>query len=131
MTGDAAKAAAEFLASVFAGQCRGRRIPAENVAASQGRSTKAIVTEYDLPRKDALPHDVIVDQDGQVWYSDFGAQFVGVMDPKTGKTKDIAIPVIRPEQPKGGLDIEFDPDRQYLALDDVPGGHLEDRPQDP
>ncbi len=49
---------------------------------------------------------MIVDQDGKVWYSDFGDQFVGVMDPKTGKAKDIAIPVIRPEQPKGGLEIE-------------------------
>ena len=68
-----------------------------------------IVTEYDLPRKEAMPHDVIVGQDGKVWYSDFGSQFVGVMDQKTGQVKDIAIPVLKPEQPKGGLDIEFDP----------------------
>jgi virginiamycin B lyase len=76
----------------------------------KGRATKVVITEYDLPRKDALPHDVIVDRDGQVWYSDFGAQFVGMMDPQTGKTTEIAIPVIRPEQPKGGLNIELDPD---------------------
>jgi streptogramin lyase len=110
VTGDAAKAAAEFLASVSLGNAEAVEYPLKTLPRPKGRSTKAIVTEYDLPRKDALPHDVIVDQDGQVWYSDFGAQFVGVMDPKTGKTKDIAIPVIRPEQPKGGLDIEFDPD---------------------
>jgi sugar lactone lactonase YvrE len=40
------------------------------------------VTEYDLPRKNIMPHDVIVDSDGMVWYSDFGALFIGKMDPQ-------------------------------------------------
>ena len=110
VTGDAAKAAAEFLASVTLGNSEAIEYPLKTLPRPKGRSTKVVVTEYDLPRKDALPHDVVVDKDGQVWYSDFGTQFVGVMDPKTGKTKDIAIPVVRPEQPKGGLNLEFDPD---------------------
>ena len=117
VTGDAAKAAAEFLASVSLGNSEAIEYPLKTLARPKGRSTKVLITEYDLPRKGALPHDVIVDKDGQVWYSDFGAQFVGVMDPKTGTTKDIAIPVVRPEQPKGGLDIEFDPDGNiWLAM---------------
>jgi len=117
VTGDAAKAAAEFLASVSLGNSEAMEYPLKTLPRPTGRSTKVVVTEYDLPRKNAMPHDVIVDRDGQVWYSDFGAQFVGVMDPKTGETKDIAIPVIRPEQPKGGLDIEFDPDGNiWLAM---------------
>src|SRR5262245_60986235 len=110
VTGDAAKAAAEFLASVSLGNSEAIEYPLKTLPRPKGRSTKVVITEYDLPRKGALPHDVIVDKDGQVWYSDFGAQFVGVMDPKSGTTKDIAIPVVRPEQPKGGLDLEFDPD---------------------
>src|SRR5262247_2074522 len=117
VTGDAAKAAAEFLASVSLGNSEAIEYPLKTLPRPTGRSTKVVVTEYDLPRKNAMPHDVIVDRDGQVWYSDFGAQFVGVMNPKTGQTKDIAIPVIRPEQPKGGLDIEFDPDGNiWLAM---------------
>jgi virginiamycin B lyase len=117
VTGDAAKAAAEFLASVSLGNSEAIEYPLKTLPRPTGRSTKVVVTEYDLPRKNAMPHDVIVDRDGQVWYSDFGAQFVGVMDPKTGETKDIAIPVVRPEQPKGGLDIEFDPDGNiWLAM---------------
>jgi virginiamycin B lyase len=117
VTGDAAKAAAELLASVSLGNSEAIEYPLKTLPRPTGRSTKVVVTEYDLPRKNAMPHDVIVDRDGQVWYSDFGAQFVGVMDPKTGQTKDIAIPVIRPEQPKGGLDIEFDPDGNiWLAM---------------
>jgi virginiamycin B lyase len=117
VTGDAAKAAAEFLASVSLGNSEAMEYPLKTLPRPTGRSTKVVVTEYDLPRKNAMPHDVIVDRDGQVWYSDFGAQFVGVMDPKSGETKDIAVPVIRPEQPKGGLDIEFDPDGNiWLAM---------------
>jgi virginiamycin B lyase len=117
VTGDAAKAAAEFLASVSLGNSEAMEYPLKTLPRPTGRSTKVVVTEYDLPRKNAMPHDVIVDRDGQVWYSDFGAQFVGVMDPRTGETKDIAIPVIRPEQPKGALDIEFDPEGNiWLAM---------------
>ena len=88
---------------------RRSNIPLKTLPRPKGRGTQVIVTEYDLPRKEAMPHDVIVDRDGMVWYSDFGHQFAGVMDPKTGKVKDIPIPVLKPEQPKGGLDIELDP----------------------
>jgi virginiamycin B lyase len=117
VTGEAAKAAAELLASVTLGNAEAIEYPFKTLPRPTGRATKVVITEYDLPRKEALPHDVIVDRDGEVWYSDFGAQFVGVMDPKTGKTKDIAIPVVRPEQPKGGLDIELDPDgKVWLSM---------------
>ena len=110
VTGAAAKAAAEFLASVSLANGDATEYSLKTLPRPKGRSTRVIVTEYDLPRKEALPHDVIVDKAGQVWYSDFGAQFVGVMDPTTGRVKDISIPVLKPEQPKGGLDLEFDPD---------------------
>ena len=43
-----------------------------------------ILTEYELPRPDITePHDVVVDRDGTVWYSDFGDLFLGALDPKT------------------------------------------------
>jgi streptogramin lyase len=109
VTGAAAKAAAEYLASVTLGNPESAEYTFKMLPRPTGKSTRVIITEYDLPRKEAMPHDVIVDAEGQVWYSDFGSQFVGVMDQKTGKAKEIAIPVLKPEQPKGGLDIEFDP----------------------
>ena len=37
-----------------------------------GRNTHAIITEYDLPRQTMQPHDVIVTEDGSVWFSNFG-----------------------------------------------------------
>jgi virginiamycin B lyase len=82
----------------------------------KGVATRVIYTEYDLPRKDAQPHDVIVDQDGMVWYSDFSNQFAGVMDPKTGKAIDIPIPVLKPEQPKGSLEIELEAGQNNVWL---------------
>jgi virginiamycin B lyase len=82
----------------------------------KGAATRVIYTEYDLPRKEAQPHDVIVDQDGMVWYSDFSNQFAGVMDPKTGKAIDIPIPVLKPEQPKGSLEIELEAGQNHVWL---------------
>ena len=76
----------------------------------KGKATKVVITEYDLPRKEAQPHDVVIDADGHAWYSDFGNQVVGELDPKTGKVADYKLELLRPAQPKGSLDIELDPD---------------------
>jgi streptogramin lyase len=76
----------------------------------KGAATKVVVTEYDLPRPEAMPHDAMLDSQGMVWYSDFGSQFAGMLDPKTGKAVEHAIPVTKPGAPAGGLDIRFDPD---------------------
>jgi virginiamycin B lyase len=115
--GDAAKAAAAYLASVTLGNQDSIEYNFKTQERPKGKSTRVIITEYDLPRKEALPHDVIVDRDGMVWYSDFGSQFAGVLNPKTGEVTDIPIPVLKEEQPKGNLDIEFDNDQNvWLSL---------------
>src|SRR5712691_13407207 len=41
------------------------------------RDTRAIVTQYDVVRPTSEPHDVLVDQEGKVWYTDFGEMFIG------------------------------------------------------
>jgi streptogramin lyase len=51
-----------------------------------------------------------------VWYSDFSNMFAGVMDPKTGKATDIPIPVLKPEQPKGSLEIGLEPGQKNVWL---------------
>jgi virginiamycin B lyase len=109
-----APAASAYLASVTLGNPDSAEYSFKFQPRPTGKSTRVIITEYDLPRKETQPHDVIVDQDGQVWYSDFANQFAGVLDPKTGVAKDIAIPVLKPEQPKGNLDIEFEPGQANL-----------------
>jgi streptogramin lyase len=73
-----------------------------------GRSTKVIITEYDLPRPTIEPHDVIVDREGTAWFSNFGEQFLGRLDPATGKVTEYSVPLIRPGFPTGMLDLETD-----------------------
>ena len=108
---------ASYLASISLNGPEAKEFEIKTEPRPKGRATKVIITEYDLPRKEALPHDVVVDADGKVWYSDFGSQFVGELDPKTGKATDYPIEVFRPEQPKGSLDIELAPDGSlWLAM---------------
>jgi virginiamycin B lyase len=100
---------ADYLASVNLSNAETVEFPLKPFPRLTGRSTHVIITEYDLPRKDAQPHDVVMDGDGMIWYSDFSHQFVGEMDPATGKVTDIEIPTMRPDEPKGSLALEFDP----------------------
>ena len=65
VTGDAAKAAAEYLASLSLGNAEATEYQLKGLPRPKGRATRVIVTEYDLPRKEAMPHDVIVDADGK------------------------------------------------------------------
>lgn len=57
----------------------------------KGKATQVIYTTYDLPRPDAAPHDAALDSQGNVWYSDFDSQFLGKLDPKTGKVVEYAV----------------------------------------
>jgi streptogramin lyase len=111
-------AQSNWLASVNMSTTDARTFELKTLPRPKGASTKVIYTEYDLPRKETQPHDVIVDQDGMVWYSDFSNMFAGVLDPKTGKATDIAIPVLKPEEPKGSLEIGLEPGQKnvWLAL---------------
>lgn len=107
---NAMDAAAEFLISASINNPDNEGLQFKRLPRPKGRSTNVIITEYDLPRKEAQPHDVIVDADGHAWYSDFGNQFVGELDPATGKVTDYALPTLLDKQPKGPLNVEFDPD---------------------
>src|SRR5215470_14593708 len=110
------EAASAWLASIDLNAAEALSYELQTLPRPKGAATRVIYTEYDLPRKEAQPHDVIVDRDGMVWYSDFSNQFVGVLDPKTGKATDIPIPVLHPEQPKGSLEIELEAGQKNVWL---------------
>ena len=110
------EATSAWLASVNLNTSEGLAFELQTLPRPKGAATRVIYTEYDLPRKETQPHDVIVDRDGMVWYSDFSNQYAGVLDPKTGKATDIALPVVHPEQPKGSLEIELDADQKNVWL---------------
>ena len=110
------EATSAWLASVDLSTTGERPYELQMLPRPRGAATRVIYSEYDLPRKEAQPHDVIVDRDGMVWYSDFSNQFAGVLDPNTGKATDIPIPVLKPEQPKGSLEIDFDANQKNVWL---------------
>jgi len=97
-----------WLANVNASYNSKQSFPLKTLPRPKGKATRTIITEYDLPRKLAMPHDVIVDGDGMVWYSDFGDQFIGRLDPKTGKVTDFPIPELKKGFPRGTLDLQSD-----------------------
>jgi streptogramin lyase len=98
----------EWLASVNASYNSKQSFPLKTLPRPKGKATSTIITEYDLPRKLAMPHDVVVDSDGTAWYSDFGEQFIGKIDPKTGKVTDFPIPELKKGWPLGTLDLQLD-----------------------
>ena len=82
-----------------------------------GRATKVIITEYDLPRREAQPHDATVDSDGIVWYVDIGGHYLGRLDPRTGDIKEWKPPVLKPGFPEGSGDIRLDKDENlWIAM---------------
>ena len=99
---------AEWLSKINLSSVSKWEYPLKTLDRPKGRATRVVITEYDLPRKVAMPHDVILDPDGMAWYSDFGSQFIGKVDPKTGKVTEYPVPDLKPGSPKGGLDIELD-----------------------
>ena len=100
---------AEFLAHVNLSANPTWSYSLQTLRRPTGRSTHMIVTEYDLPRKTVEPHDVILDAQGNAWYSNFGEQAVGMLDPKTGKVTEFNVPILKPGFPTGELGMQADP----------------------
>ena len=107
---DEAPATAEWLASINLSGQDTWSYPLKTLPRLTGKSTHVIITEYDLPNKLIEPHDVVLDHEGNVWYSDFGQMFIGEMDPKTGAVTQYPIPVTKPGYSLGTLDLEIDKD---------------------
>ncbi len=83
----------------------------------KGLANKAIITEYDLPQRTRQPHDVVVDSAGMVWYAAFGEPILGKMNPKTGAITEYPMPVLKPHNVIGNLDVEFDKDQNlWIAM---------------
>jgi len=75
--------------------------PLKTLPRPKGKATRVIITEYDLPRPEALPHDAMVDSEGMVWYCDFGQQYLGRLNPKTAEVAELR-PIVRDEEPHLG-----------------------------
>jgi virginiamycin B lyase len=99
---------AEYLATINLSTTDHWQYSLKTLARPTGRSTHVIVTEYDVVRPTTEPHDVVLDKDGNVWYSDFGELFISKFDPKTLKLTEYPTKKFKPDAPEGNLSLEFD-----------------------
>ena len=110
-------ATAKYLASINLSEGSSWEYPLQTMKRASGPATRVVITEYDLPRATIEPHDVIVDGDGTVWFSNFGEQFLGKLAPETGKVTEYPIAMLKQGFPTGALDLETAPDgRLWIGL---------------
>ena len=112
---------AEYLSSVNLSKDEVWKYPLQTLPRPSGKGTKVIITTYDLPRPEAMPHDVHI-VNGKAYYADFGSQYIGEMDIKTGQVVDHPLPVLKPEQPKGVLELKPDRDGNVWVSGMYQGG---------
>jgi virginiamycin B lyase len=98
----------EFMSTINLSSSSRWQYPLKTLPRPKGKATRVIITEYDLPRPETLPHDAAADSAGMIWYSDFGSHYLGMLDPKTGKATEYPIPITKPGAPVGSLDMVFD-----------------------
>jgi virginiamycin B lyase len=60
----------------------------------QGRQTRVVITEYELPRLEPATHDVTGDSKGNLWYSTHRSSYIGRLDPLTGAVKEYRVPPV-------------------------------------
>ena len=101
----------QSIASILA-QIRGPEspdFPVQFQPRATGNRTRAVVTEYQVPRMGATPRAVRVDpRGGYVWYSDWRANYLGRIQIQTGEIQEYAIPG-RDDRPPGFQYIRWDP----------------------
>ena len=104
---------AEYLATINLSSDMKHEFELKTLPRVKGRSTNVVITEYDLPRPTIEPHDVII-VNGEAWYTNFGEQFLGKIDPQTGKHTEYAVPELRKGFPTGSLDLGIGRDGNLL-----------------
>ena len=97
---------AAYLATV--NQSGGRALPSEfeTLPRPTGQETRVIITTWDMPRRDTVPHDADVDQQGNVWYTDQSDYYLGRLDPKTGTFTEWPLPEATTHEFGGASDIQ-------------------------
>jgi len=119
---------AEYIASINLSQGPWK-YPLKTFPRPKGQATHVVITEYDLPRRAIEPHDVTVDKAGMVWFSDFGEQVLGMLDPKTAKVTEYQVPTIKQGAPNGMLDLEWDKNGNIWLANMFQGGIQQFNPQ--
>ena len=92
---------AEFMSTINLSSSSRWQYSLKTLPRPKGNATRVIITEYDLPRPETLPHDAAADSTGMIWYSDFARGYLGRLDPATGQVKEWPSPSGPKSQPYG------------------------------
>jgi len=96
--------------------------PLKALPRPSGEGTQALVTVFPIPRQPSVIHDLDVDSKGNVWYGNTGWDFIGKLDPHSGKFSEWATPNFIPTAPDGSRlvgvqDIQVDAaDKIWVAI---------------
>ena len=88
---------------------------------SKGVGGKVIITTWDMPRKDTVPHDSQTDSKGNLWYTDESAMWIGMLNPKTGEFTEHQMPPVEKGDIPGVRDITIDGQDNLWFSMRVPG----------
>ena len=99
---------ADYLATINLSAVDNWQYPLQTLPRPTGRDTHVITTEYTVGSETTEPHDILVDKDGMVWFSDFGEMMIGKFNPKTLQLTQYPIKTFKPDAPTGLLSIDFD-----------------------
>jgi virginiamycin B lyase len=91
----------------------------------KGVAGKVIITTWDMPRKDTVPHDSQTDSKGNLWYTDESAMWLGVLNPNTGEFKEHQLPPVNPGDIPGARDITIDGQDNLWFTMRLPGSKSE------
>ncbi len=82
-----------------------------------GQATRVIMTQYDMPRRGTVPHDVEVDSTGTPWYGDQSSMYIGQLNPQTGEFTDHPLPELPSGRVGGVSDVHVDlQDRVWFPM---------------
>ena len=73
-----------------------------------GKSTRVIITQWDVPRKDNVTHDASVDSKGNLWYTDESKQFFGMLNPRTNEITEWPLAPVSAGSLPGARDVGVD-----------------------
>ena len=80
----------------------------KTLARPTGKATRVIMTQWDLPRRDIVPHDMAMGANGIPWYADQSRMFIGKLDPTTNEFTEYAMPPLPAGRVGGISDIDVD-----------------------
>jgi len=107
------KRLAAYLASVNLSDRESFPYQLKTLRRVSGKSSRAIVTTYSLPKQTDQPHDVMGDADGGIYFTYFGDPALGRLDPGTGEVTSYPIPVLKEHSAKGALSLYHDHDGNF------------------